>query len=125
MNRLALLLTLPLALAFAGCRVTDAAIDTAKTAAAGNDRYTDLASQAFAGTVDPSLGISPVTSEEFLGSPKSVQVLVQRLLESMHVNRVAWHSVVFQLDEGPDPATMNLQPVSAPAASDDLLDGDD
>lgn len=119
MNRLALLVALSLTIA--GCCVTDAAIDTASTAAAGNDRYTDLAQQAFACTIDPSMGLAPVTTQEFMQSPQSVQVLVKRLLQSLHVNRVAWHSILFQLNEGPDPSTMNLQPVAPPA--DDLLGG--
>lgn len=115
MNRLALALVLVVVLvSSAGCRVTDAAIATEKAVADGNDRYHDLAQQAFDGTIGPDLGLAPVTTAEFLASPRSMQILVHRLLDSLHANRFAAHSVLFQLDEGPDPATLNLQPVQAP-----------
>lgn len=108
MKRLPLLFVCLLLLV--GCRVTDEAINTAKVAAAGNDRYTAIVVQILDGTVDAKNG-PRVTQEDLRNTPGSVRILLNKLLGAMHVNRFAWHSVLFQLDEGADPETMNLAPV--------------
>jgi len=97
--------------ALLGCRVTDEAIATAQVAAAGNDRYTALVQEVLAGTAKDKNG-PPVTPEDLKNTPGSVRVLLGRLLGTLHVNRYAWHSVLFQLNEGPDPELMGLKPVT-------------
>lgn len=126
MPRLALLVAVLLFLCPVGCKVTDKAIDTAKTAAAGNDRYTTLAAKALAGEASMATdGVAAISRQDLAETPQSVKVLLSRLLESLATNRFAWHSVLFQLDEGQDPATLGLEPVELPGdANDDLLEDD-
>ena len=118
------LFALAATLLIGGCAVPDAARTTAETAAAGNDRYTTLASMAFDGSATiAEHGIAPVSSEDLAATPEPVQVLLDRLLNSLHVNRLAWHSLLFQLDLGPDPETLGLTPLALPAGeTDDLLE---
>jgi hypothetical protein len=99
-----------------GC-VTDTAI-TAEVAAAGNDRYTQLATEVLDGSVDAKNG-PPITKEEVEKTPASVRKFVNRLLVALHVNRFAWHSVLFQLNKGPDPETLGLEPVKLPDVKDE------
>lgn len=107
-----------------GCAATvDVATETAKTQAAGNDRYHQLASEALAGTVDPTTGLLPVSKEDLAQAPASVRRLVEALLGSLHANRVAAHSVVFQLGAGPDPRTLNLDLITLPRLEDSANDG--
>lgn len=114
-----------------GCTaVPDKALDTAKTAAAGNDRYTALVTAALAGKTDLKKdGIAPVPQADLDKTPLSVRILLQRLLEALHTNRFAWHSALYQVDEGKDPQTLDLKPVELPPPpkkdpSTGLLDGD-
>jgi len=98
-------------MALSGCRVTDEAIATAQVAATGNDRYTALVLEVLYG--QPDAKNSPrVTPEDLKNTPGSVRILLNRLLGTLHVNRYAWHSVLFQLNEGPDPELMSLTPVT-------------
>lgn len=109
-----------------GCRVTDAAIATIETQAAGNDRYTVLAQKALDGKSDLATdGVEPLGKNDLDKTPAPVLGLLQRLLESLHVNRKAAHSALFQLNEGPDPAGLDLQPIQLPKSEDDKLLQDD
>jgi hypothetical protein len=118
-----LLLAFVLVLGSAGCTVTDKAIDTAKTAAAGNDRYTTLTIKALKGESDLAEdGIAPVSAEDLIKTPAAVRGLIERLLEALHTNRFAWHSELFQLGQGPDPDGMGLVPVALPKKPDDDSD---
>lgn len=122
MNRFALLVVFLLA----GCQlaVPDKALETARTAAVGNDRYTALASKALDGSISAGLGLEAISKADLEASPSSVKRLLQALLESLHTNRFAWHSVVFQFGEGADPANMGLEQLLLPASeSDELLNG--
>lgn len=113
MNRfLAVLLA---ALVITGCStaVPDKAVETVEAVAAGNDRYAALATQALAGTADPGSGVAPITSAHLSATPAPVRLLLKRLLESLHVNRFAAHSVLYQLDRGPDPKG-TIKPVQLP-----------
>jgi hypothetical protein len=121
------LLALTLAACLLGCStVKDAAINTAEVAAAGNDRYTELATQVLDGSVDQKNGPA-VTKEDLEKTPASVRTFLNRLLTALHVNRFAWHSVLFQLDKGPDPETLGFKPVKLPEPedeNDELLEDD-
>ena len=116
------LLAVTLSVFLAGCTVTDKAIATAEVAAAGNDRYHELAQQALDGTVDPDDGLLPIKAADWEATPKSVRVLVARLLNGLHTNRHAFYSIGFQLGAGPDPDTLGLKPVSVPEAPDENAD---
>jgi hypothetical protein len=122
-TRLPTLTALALALClFSGCAVTDAAIRTAEVGAAGNDRYAELATKALAGEANMATdGLMPVSPEDLSATPDSVKVLVSKLLGGLHANRVAFHSITFQLNAGPDPETLGLKPVAIPSLSDDDL----
>lgn len=102
-----------------GCCVTQAAIDTAKTAAAGSDRYTTLTSQVLDGSASVENG-PVVTKEDLQATPESVRVLLGRLLMALHTTRYALHSVLFQANAGDDPAGMNLQPITLPELASDV-----
>ncbi len=107
-----------------GCAGT-AAIKTATMAAAGNDRYTMIVTKAFDGTARvKSEGVAPVTSKDLLDTPPAVRLLLRRLLNALHVNRVVSHSLKFQLDAGPDPSTLKLRPLALPDFRRDLLKDD-
>ena len=88
-----------LLLASVGCAATEAAIKTAESMAVGGERYYDLAK-----------------------TPASVRGMLGLLLESLHANRVGANSILFQLDDGPDPATLDLKPVAMPAVKDENAD---
>lgn len=98
-----------LVLALSGCCVADKALETAEAAAAGSERYTLLASQALAGTIGANMGLEPVSPEDLKKAPPNVRLLISRLFEALHSNRFAWHSLLFQLNKGPDPATLKLE----------------
>lgn len=124
MSRFPALLAVILCAFFSGCAVTQEAVNTAEVAAAGCERYHVLAQEAFDGTIDPEKGLLPITTEEWSGTPKSVRVLVGRLLGSLDTVRYAFYSISFQLDSGPDPATLELKtviPPEVPDENDDLL----
>jgi hypothetical protein len=121
-SRRSLFLLTALCLFFSGCAVTDKAIATAEVAAAGNDRYHALAQQALDGTVDPEKGLLPITAEEWKATPKSVRILVSRLLNGLGVNRHAFYSISFQLNSGADPDTLDLKPVTVPKVADENAD---
>jgi len=109
-----------------GCAtVPDKALDTARTTAAGNDRYTALVIKALAGKTSLEKdGIASVSTDDLKKTPKPVLGLVKRLLEALHTNRFAWHSALFQVDKGPDPETLELKPVKLPDESDGLLENE-
>lgn len=113
MARYALLI---LALLVTGCVALDAAVNTSKAGAAGNDRLLQLTNEALDGTVDFSAGLAPITSEDVAETPDSVALLVSSLLKALHANRFAFHSIVFQLDAGPDPNELSLVPATWPAS---------
>ena len=109
-----------LVLLFSGCAVTSEAIETAQTQAAGNDRYTTLVVAALANGTDLERdGIAPVSTDELVKTPVAVRGLIGRLLEALHANRFAAHSLVFQLDAGPDPEGLGLRAVELPAVPDE------
>jgi hypothetical protein len=121
-TRLALLSLFAAVLLLGGCctAVPQKALDTAVTAAAGNDRYTELTTPALQGKTDLKKdGIAPVSEDDLKKTPASVRGLVRRLLEALHTNRHAWHSALFQIDKGPDPQKLNLKPVELPAIKKD------
>ena len=105
-----------------GCAVTDKAAGTAQVAAAGNDRYLMLAGQALDGSVDPEMGLLPISPDQLAATPKPVRLLVERLLDAVNTNRHAFYSISFQLNKGPDPDTLGLTPVELPGENDDLLE---
>lgn len=110
---------------FSGCAVTDEAIKTATVAAAGNDRYTAIMIKAFDGTARTRVdGVAPVTSQHLANTPPQVRLILRRLLNALHVNRVVSHSLKFQLDAGPDPVTLKLRPLALPDFRKDLLKDD-
>ena len=107
-----------------GCCASEAALNTAQVAAAGNDRYTDLSVQILDGSVDDTNGPA-VNEEDWAETPASVREFMRKLLDALHTNRFAWHSILFNLDVGPDPNTLALEPVALPATTDeddDLLE---
>jgi hypothetical protein len=111
-----------------GCALTQQAVNTAEVGAAGNERYHVLVQKAFDGkAVLKDDGIAPITADEWKSTPKSVRVLVDRLLNGLSTNRFAFYSITFQLDEGPDPETLELKPVKIPDVEEDenagLIDG--
>jgi hypothetical protein len=106
-----------------GCAVTSQAIDTVKVQAAGNDRYTTLTIKALKGeSTLKDDGIAPVSADDLASTPTAVKGMLQRLLEALHTNRLAAHSTLFQLNEGPDPDEMGLAPVALPSPDDDDSD---
>lgn len=108
-------LVLLVAFFLSGCAVTDEAIKTATVAAAGNDRYTVIVAKAFDGTATTRAdGVAPITSKHLADTPPQVRLLIRRLLDALHVNRVVSHSLKFQLDAGPDPKGLRLRPVALP-----------
>lgn len=124
MSRFSLALTLVL---LTGCCVKQAAVDTGQATAAGNDRYTQLVTLSLTGQSNLMRdGIAPVSTNDLKSTPRSVRGLVTRLLQALHTNRVSSHSILFQLNEGPDPDTMGLEPVKLPTFKDEndgLLEG--
>jgi hypothetical protein len=126
MNPRFLLWLLPAILCFmtTGCTVTDKAIATAEVAAAGNDRYAELAQKALDGTaVFAGDGLHPITGDELKATPESVKHLINKLLDGLHSNRFAFYSISFQLGEGDDPDTLGLGgPVEIPDENADLLE---
>jgi hypothetical protein len=122
-----LILVFLCSLFFSGCSVTHKAVATADVAAAGNDRYHTLVQKAFDGTADMDEdGLLPIKADEWKAAPKSVRVLVDRLLNGLNTNRFAFYSIKFQLGEGADPDTLGLEPISPPEVPDEnagLLDG--
>ena len=110
------------ALAMSGCVSTDA-VNTAKVAAAGNDRYYTLSTQTLDGSVKEENGPA-ITKAELAKTPPSVKKFLGKLLGALHVNRHAFHSILFQLDEGSDPKDMGLSPAALPADENDDLAGD-
>jgi len=113
-RRLTLPVLLALVILLAGCSCAkDAAMNTAEVAAAGNDRYYTLATAILDGSVDAENGPA-VTEADLTATPASVREFVVKLLTALHVNRVAWHSMLFQLDLGPDPDSLELLPVVLP-----------
>ncbi len=119
-------ITLILVLLTAGCSaLPEKAIATTKATAAGNDRYTELAIMALEGKTDlKQHGIASVSTKDLAATPKSVRGLVNALLQALHVNRVSAHSVLFQINEGPDPEKLGLSPIRLPSPDDDLLKKD-
>ncbi len=105
-------------LLLSACASTDLAINTAQTQAAGNDRYTTLAAGALANDADPTSGLESVSPADLANTPDSVRLLLSKLLDAIQANRLAAHSVVFQLGAGPDPAGLDLTPVTLPEVAD-------
>lgn len=109
-----------------GCALTSEAINTAEVAAAGNERYHALAQKAFDGdAVLEEDAIAPITKDEWKGTPKSVQILVDRLLNGLGANLHAFRSISFQLGEGADPDTLDKPKVTPPEVDESagLIDG--
>jgi hypothetical protein len=106
-----------------GCTVTDKAIATAEVAAAGNDRYAELAQKALDNkAVLADDGLLPISAADLHGTPKSVLLLVEKLLDGLDSNRFAFYSISFQLGEGKDPKLLTLEPVTIPDENADLLE---
>lgn len=118
------IVTLVLIALLSGCAcVTDRAIKTAEVAAAGSDRLTDLVHKALEEKADLQRDkIASVSPQDLASSPASVQVLLQKLLNAVHAHRYAWHSVLFQLDEGVDPAKLDLEAIRLPSVNEELGD---
>lgn len=96
---------LSLTMLVAACTcATQEAINTAEIAAAGNDRYHTLVQD----------GLDTLPPGDLERTPERVRELLQRTLNSLYVNRVAWHSVLFMLDAGDDPAKLDLAPIKLP-----------
>lgn len=112
-----------LLLASVGCAATEAAIKTAESMAVGGERYYDLATSSFAGGTSLEVeGIASVSTADLAKTPASVRGMLGLLLESLHANRVGANSILFQLDGGPDPATLDLKPVAMPAVKGENAD---
>lgn len=105
------LLFLVLVLALAGCKVTQEAIETLSAQASGNDRFSALAEEALSGKADGRNGVAAISTSDLDQTPHSVRLLLQRLLDSVAANQFASRSVLFQLNEGPDPVTLEIVPV--------------
>lgn len=109
-----------------GCALTSDAINTADVAAAGNERYHTLVQKAFDGEADLEKdAIAPITKDEWKGTPKSVQILVDRLLNGLGANLHAFRSISFQLGGGVDPDTLEKPKVTPPEVDESagLIDG--
>lgn len=117
--RFVLLALVTLSLSACCASLPEKAIDTVKSQAAGNDRYTELVTLALAGEADfEEHGIASVSHDDVASTPAPVRVLIQRLLDALHTNRFAAHSALFQLDLGSDPAGL-FEPIEFPGPPDE------
>lgn len=98
---------------------TEAVIDTTAVGVASSERYHELASKVVAG--ENAGGVAGITSADLAATPPRVKTLTQKLLNALHANRFSWHSIQFQLDEGPDPKHLNLKPIQLPGDENDEL----
>ena len=101
--RVALLVVL---LVSPGC-VCAAAKDQAKRSSDASDTYASTIESVLNGTVEPING-KPVTAAELAATPPSVRELLQNVITAVYKLRKGWHQIHFAINDGPDPAGLDL-----------------
>lgn len=101
---LALVLVLP------AC-VSQAVKDQARETSRAHDQYANLVQATLDGRIQPEDGL-PVTKAELLATPASVKLLLRNVVRALYLSRRAWHQANFAANDGPDPATLDLEPPS-------------
>jgi len=83
-----------------GCGISRAVKDHIDTEAAAHDGYTRLIEQ----------DIGDLSTDDISKTPRRVRLLVNHLLEAIYLGRESWHSIRFNVNDGPNPDTLELYP---------------